>query len=167
MFRGSVKSTGYPFHSPVSPSLPLPCVIMCHHISTGLYFLRVRTSIFQTRPYAPLCSESHGPKYCGIILVKVFATFLSNSSLLRQRCAATCPLIMSAEALAYMIRLAKSDGQVSGAGGAGDPWSFQRPGKIFLKISCTVRVLHCPRSHNLQESSSLSCVIYHTSDISA
>ena len=24
MFRGSVKSTGYPFHSPVSPSLPLP-----------------------------------------------------------------------------------------------------------------------------------------------
>ena len=36
MFRGSVKSTGYPFHSPVSPSLPLPCVTMCHHISTGL-----------------------------------------------------------------------------------------------------------------------------------
>ena len=36
MFRGSVKSTGYPLHSPVSPSLPLPCV-MCHHISTGLY----------------------------------------------------------------------------------------------------------------------------------
>jgi hypothetical protein len=24
MFRGSVKGTGYPFHSPVSPSLPLP-----------------------------------------------------------------------------------------------------------------------------------------------
>ena len=24
MFRGSVKSTGYPLHSPVSPSLPLP-----------------------------------------------------------------------------------------------------------------------------------------------
>jgi hypothetical protein len=26
-FRGSVKSTGYPLHSPVSPSLPLPCAI--------------------------------------------------------------------------------------------------------------------------------------------
>jgi hypothetical protein len=26
MFRGSVKSTGYTLHSPVSPSLPLPCV---------------------------------------------------------------------------------------------------------------------------------------------
>jgi len=39
MFRGSVKSTGYPLHLPVSPSLPLPCVTMCHHISTGLYFI--------------------------------------------------------------------------------------------------------------------------------
>jgi hypothetical protein len=37
MFRGSVKSSGYPLHSPVSPSLPLPCVTVCHHISTGLY----------------------------------------------------------------------------------------------------------------------------------
>jgi len=37
MLRGSVASTGYPLHSPVSPSLPLPCVTMCHHISTGPY----------------------------------------------------------------------------------------------------------------------------------
>ena len=37
IFRSSVKSTGYPFHSPVSPSLPLPCVTVCHHISTALY----------------------------------------------------------------------------------------------------------------------------------
>jgi hypothetical protein len=36
MFRGSVKGTGYPLHSPVSPSLPLPRVV-CRHISTGLY----------------------------------------------------------------------------------------------------------------------------------
>ena len=36
IFRSSVKSTGYPFHSPVSPSLPLPSVPVCHHISTGL-----------------------------------------------------------------------------------------------------------------------------------
>jgi hypothetical protein len=35
MFRGSVKGTGYPLHPPVSPSLPLPCVTVCHHISTG------------------------------------------------------------------------------------------------------------------------------------
>ena len=40
MFRGSVNSTGYTFHSPVSPSLPHPCVTVCHYISTGLYKLR-------------------------------------------------------------------------------------------------------------------------------
>jgi hypothetical protein len=39
MFRGSVKGAGYPLHSPVSPSLPLPCVTVCHHISTGVYLL--------------------------------------------------------------------------------------------------------------------------------
>jgi hypothetical protein len=38
-FRGSVESTGYPLHSPVSPSLLLPCVTVCHHISTELYTL--------------------------------------------------------------------------------------------------------------------------------
>ena len=44
MFRGSVKGTeGY--HSPVSPSLPLPCVTVCHHISTGVYFLLLLSSL--------------------------------------------------------------------------------------------------------------------------
>jgi len=33
MFRGNVKGTGYLLHSPVSPSLPLPRVTVCHHIS--------------------------------------------------------------------------------------------------------------------------------------
>ena len=37
MFRGSVKGTGYPLHSPVSLSLPLTCVTLCHHVSTGIY----------------------------------------------------------------------------------------------------------------------------------
>ena len=36
-FRGSVKGIGYPLYSPVSPSLPLPCVTVCRHFSTGLY----------------------------------------------------------------------------------------------------------------------------------
>ena len=39
MFRGSVKGTGYPLHSPVSPSLPLPCVTVCHYISIGVYLV--------------------------------------------------------------------------------------------------------------------------------
>jgi hypothetical protein len=37
MFRGSVKITGYPRHSQISPSLPLQCVTACRRISTGLY----------------------------------------------------------------------------------------------------------------------------------
>jgi hypothetical protein len=39
MFQGSVKGIGYPLHSPVARLLPLPCIIMCHHISAGLYQL--------------------------------------------------------------------------------------------------------------------------------
>jgi hypothetical protein len=57
VFRGSVKSTGYPLHSPVSPSLPLPCVAVCHHISTGLYY----TFWVYSRRY-PACN-AHAP-YC-------------------------------------------------------------------------------------------------------
>ena len=49
MFRGSVKSSGYPFHSPVSTSLPLPCVTVCHHISTGLYQIYSEESVLQTK----------------------------------------------------------------------------------------------------------------------
>ena len=36
MFRGSMKGTGYLLHSPVSPSLPLTCVTLCHHIVCGV-----------------------------------------------------------------------------------------------------------------------------------
>jgi len=37
MFRVSLKSTDYPLHPLVSPSLSLPCVTVCRHVSTGLY----------------------------------------------------------------------------------------------------------------------------------
>ena len=40
MFRGSVKGTGYQLHSPVSPSLPIPCVTVCHQVSTELYHFK-------------------------------------------------------------------------------------------------------------------------------
>jgi hypothetical protein len=36
MFCGSVKSTGYPIHSPFSPLLPHPWVTVCNYVSTGL-----------------------------------------------------------------------------------------------------------------------------------
>jgi hypothetical protein len=48
MFRVSVKGTDYPLHSPVSPSLPLPCVTVCNHISPGLYCM--------FRPSKVICS---------------------------------------------------------------------------------------------------------------
>ena len=35
MFRDSVEGTGYLLRSPVSPSLPHPCVTVCHHISAA------------------------------------------------------------------------------------------------------------------------------------
>ena len=31
------KTTGHPLHSHVSPSLPQPCVTVCHQVSTELY----------------------------------------------------------------------------------------------------------------------------------
>ena len=48
MFQGSVKCTGYPLHPPVSPSLPLPCVNACHHISTGVYLLMMGLNTLET-----------------------------------------------------------------------------------------------------------------------
>ena len=33
-----VKGTGYPLHLPVSLSLPLACVTVYRHVSTGLYY---------------------------------------------------------------------------------------------------------------------------------
>jgi hypothetical protein len=35
-----VKGIGCTLHSPVSPKLPLPCVPVCHHVSTGLYHVK-------------------------------------------------------------------------------------------------------------------------------
>jgi len=52
MFRGSVKSTDYPLHSLVPPSLPLPCVTVCHHISTGLYTVHLTSSHLYRSKYS-------------------------------------------------------------------------------------------------------------------
>ena len=57
MFRGSLNSTGYPLHSPVSPSLPLPCVIVCHHVPTGVYLLMLDVRLLVRRNREP-CGRS-------------------------------------------------------------------------------------------------------------
>jgi hypothetical protein len=54
MFRGSVKGTGYPLHSPVSPSLPLPWLTVCHHISTGIYHTTIKENL---PPHIPSISS--------------------------------------------------------------------------------------------------------------
>ena len=46
------KSTGYPLHSPVSPSLPVPCITVRHHISPGLYHLTVPQTVVTTEQFA-------------------------------------------------------------------------------------------------------------------
>ena len=55
MFRGSVKSNGYPLHLPVSPSLPLPaspCAITFQLESTALYTDRFPyNSVRMQRPF--------------------------------------------------------------------------------------------------------------------
>ena len=54
MFRDSVKSTGYPLHSPVSPSLPpSPCVTVFHRISIGLYVLPLSKLPPPPPPFCP------------------------------------------------------------------------------------------------------------------
>ena len=37
LFRVKLKPAGYPLHSPLSPSLLLPCVAVCHQIPFPLY----------------------------------------------------------------------------------------------------------------------------------
>jgi len=62
IFWGSVKGTGCPLYSPVSPLLPLPCVNVCHHISTGAYpLIRYRVSHGGT---CTLCSEMPSKEKC-------------------------------------------------------------------------------------------------------
>ena len=39
-----MNGTGYPLHSPVSPSLTLPYVTVCNHIATILYLLHIEKS---------------------------------------------------------------------------------------------------------------------------
>ena len=46
------KTAGYPLHSHVSRSLPLPCVTVCHQVSTELYYSGVQNAVFS-------CTVSH------------------------------------------------------------------------------------------------------------
>ena len=87
MFRGSVQSTGYPLHSPVSPSLPFPCITVCHQFSNALYVFWV--SVCSLRH--PACT-AHA-LYCHLCparrLYSIFPRYLLNvlgKKLLNMKC---------------------------------------------------------------------------------
>ena len=69
------KITGYPLHSHVSPSLPLPCVSVCHQVSTELYIFWVCVCSLSH----PRCKE-HPPYY---IFIFHDITRLSEKKLLK------------------------------------------------------------------------------------
>ena len=83
-----VKGTGYPLHSPVSPSLPLPCVTVCHHVSTGLYQGWKRILVdrnFMTRWWTwNICNMINDNKENGLISMeqKTHSTIWKNASVL-------------------------------------------------------------------------------------
>jgi len=64
-FRGNVKCTGYPIHSTVSPSLPLPCATVCQHISTGLYtvYRHVSFCLYFRTPAQILCTFTNSTTF--------------------------------------------------------------------------------------------------------
>jgi len=69
--------TGYPLHSLVSPSLLLPCVTVCHHISTGLFVVSFsslcsfwKATVTRTKNgYYLFCfsSASHSSRLSGVM----------------------------------------------------------------------------------------------------
>ena len=85
MFRGSVKGTGYPLHSPVSPSIPLPYVTMRHHISTGVYYCTTFLLLLLPQLYNSLwvlaCSiiPLHGFLSCALCFQLFTPIFLKSS----------------------------------------------------------------------------------------
>ena len=43
------QGTGYPLHSPVSSSLPLPCVTVCHQVSNAIYYIEIQLTLQNVR----------------------------------------------------------------------------------------------------------------------
>ena len=57
------KTTVYPLHSHVSPSLPLPCVTVCHQVSTELYLYTFNVFLFinnhcKCKTYQIMCGKN-------------------------------------------------------------------------------------------------------------
>ena len=51
LFRVRLKTAGYPLHSPLSPSLLLPCVTVCHQFPFPLYPCPLNTLLYRIYTY--------------------------------------------------------------------------------------------------------------------
>jgi hypothetical protein len=106
MFRGCVKSTGYPLHSSVSPLFPLPCVTMCHHISSGLYRVHIFWLFCIAYPHPSCYLKIKAPCYSetfvitGLCVVACQITILNNSFLLN-----SVLYLFNVEHLTYVVLL--------------------------------------------------------------
>jgi hypothetical protein len=78
MFRGSVKGAGYPLHSPLSPSLALPCVTVCHHVSIGVYKNRIHQKRRVIKIYELQTDKSNGFRPAKMFLRQIPNSLDSN-----------------------------------------------------------------------------------------
>ena len=70
------KSSGYPLQSPISPSLPLPRVTVCHHVSNGLYGCIKRPHIPQHAHHRLLCTRRDPRTWWEIVSVSVISVIV-------------------------------------------------------------------------------------------
>ena len=77
MFPGSVKGTGYPLNSPVSPSISLPCVTVCHHISAGVYrYAVLNKDTFWEMRRSAICANVTECTYTNLYSIAYYTTSL-------------------------------------------------------------------------------------------
>jgi len=140
-FRRWCKSTGYPLHSPVSSSLPLPYVTACHRISTGLYHNPRTFTVFRYnaafRLYSRIeqCNYVSAEHAASIFRVELTRLFPTQSS---QACIASIEIRGSSETSVTTYKTAWFQNQR-------ELFSNLATAKLpYILHSIMYRVLQCP-----------------------
>ena len=68
------KTAGYPLHSPVSPSLPLPCVTVCHQIPRALYWIFLNMLYTLRSFFSSKWSLFHNATFFGSCIIHILYT---------------------------------------------------------------------------------------------
>jgi hypothetical protein len=76
VFCSHVTLTGYPLHSIVSPSLLLPCVTVCHHISNAVYQIQILWLLFIVFPIRWILKFEENDKISMLFLFFLIFHFL-------------------------------------------------------------------------------------------